>query len=133
MRIVEQLRDVLPERTRVVDVAVNAIARLIDGTTVADHGELSPSRLRPFSDAHACGADLLADSSDLDGTVLIPAAGLGISRRPGTAATPVLIAEPVTADQATGPIDHIVLAQAVADQLALPGGAKRILVGSSPQ
>ncbi|WP_238220784.1 NAD(P)H-binding protein [Tsukamurella pulmonis] len=132
VRIIEQLQVLLPARTRVVHIAVTAIARLLDGTTVAEDPALFPARLRPFSDAHARGADLLATSSSLDGTVLIPAAGLGVSIEPEGSAQPLLKAEPVTIDDATGPLDHTVLARAVAEQLNDTGSIKRLLIRNSP-
>ncbi len=129
VRIISQLDDVLPARTRVVHVAVTAIARLDDGTTVADHSEMFPARLRPFSEAHARGADLLITSSALDGTVLIPAAGLGASTDPiGESGQPTLLAESVSVDDAAGALDHTVLARAVADQLTAAPCVGRLLV-----
>lgn len=128
-RIVEQLAMILPAGSRVVDVAVTAIARLSDGSVVADHEELFPGWLRPFSDAHARGADQLLTTSTLDGMVLIPAAGLGLH---GTRsqAQPVMTPEPVTIEVATAAVDHAVLARAVVDALAEGGPARRLVVHS---
>ncbi|MCS3780028.1 hypothetical protein [Tsukamurella ocularis] len=118
--IVEQLVALLPAGSRVIIVSVTAIARLDDGSLIADHEELFPGWLRPFSDAHARGADRLLGSPTLDGTVLIPTAGLGVHDT-DSAAEPVLVPEPVTIDDAMAPLDHAALARAVADQVTPPG------------
>lgn len=127
VRIVEELESMLSQGSRVVDVVVTAIARLRDGTVVGDHEDLFPAWLRPFSDAHARGADRLEASSTLAGTVLIPAAGLGVQAA-ASSAEPVLVREPVAVEDATAALDHGVLARAVVDRLsdtAMPG---RLLV-----
>lgn len=126
-RIVSRIEELVLPATRVIDIAVTAIARLHDGTLVADHDELFPPRLRPFSDAHARGADQL-DASALDGTVLIPAAGLGLGTF-GTGSDPVLMPEPVSLDDATAAISHATLATSVVEQLTLTNSASlRFLV-----
>ncbi|GAA3561897.1 hypothetical protein GCM10022222_52040 [Amycolatopsis ultiminotia] len=125
--IVNQLQVLLPAGTRVIDVAVTAIAYLEDGSTVSDHEELFPARLRPFSRAHARGADRLG-ISPLNGTVLIPAAGLGVQDST-TVSQPTLLSEPVSVEDVTAAVDHAALARAVADQLAVTTpGAPRLLV-----
>ncbi|WP_052066442.1 NAD(P)H-binding protein [Rhodococcoides fascians] len=126
-RIVTRIEELVLPGTRVVDIAVTAIARLDDGTLVADHDELFPRRLRPFSDAHVRGADRL-DASALNGTVLIPAAGLGLTNT-GIRSDPLLVREPASSDDATAAISHATLATATVEQLALTNsGGSRFLV-----
>ena len=126
VRVVDQLASLLPLGARVVHVGVTAIARLDDGGAVADHEDLFPASLRPFSDAHARGAEALREAP-LDGTVLIPAAGLGMQDATSDA-HPVLLPEPLTIADATAPVDHAVLARAVVDQLDVAGSDQRWLV-----
>ncbi|MGF0313929.1 NAD(P)H-binding protein [Rhodococcus sp. IEGM1428] len=126
-RMMTRIEELVFPGTRVIDVAVTAIAHLDDGSIVADHDELFPRRLRPFSDAHARGADRL-DSSTLNGTVLIPAAGLGLTNT-GSGSTPVLLDEPVPLEDAIAAVTHVTLATAVVDQLTLTNsGNQRWLV-----